>query len=35
MFTRDEAWNRLCDWTKTESLRKHCPGGGASRPAAE
>jgi predicted hydrolase (HD superfamily) len=23
MLTREEAWNHLCDWTKTESLRKH------------
>jgi predicted hydrolase (HD superfamily) len=23
MLTRDEAWKHLCDWTKTESLRKH------------
>ncbi len=22
-LTRDEAWAHLCDWTKTESLRKH------------
>jgi predicted hydrolase (HD superfamily) len=23
MITREEAWQHLCDWTKTESLRKH------------
>jgi predicted hydrolase (HD superfamily) len=23
MLTREEAWKHLCDWTKTESLRKH------------
>lgn len=23
MLTRDEAWNHLCDWTKSDSLRKH------------
>ena len=23
MLTREEAWQHLCDWTKTESLRKH------------
>ncbi|HXI02062.1 MAG TPA: HD domain-containing protein [Candidatus Saccharimonadales bacterium] len=23
MLTRDEAWTHLCEWTKTESLRKH------------
>ena len=23
MLTRDEAWQHLCEWTKTESLRKH------------
>jgi predicted hydrolase (HD superfamily) len=23
MLTREEAWNHLCEWTKTESLRKH------------
>lgn len=23
MLTREEAWNHLCGWTKTESLRKH------------
>ena len=22
-LTRDDAWAHLCDWTKTESLRKH------------
>jgi predicted hydrolase (HD superfamily) len=22
-LTREEAWQHLCDWTKTESLRKH------------
>jgi len=22
-LTRDEAWRKLCDWTKTEALRKH------------
>jgi len=22
-LSRDEAWSHLCDWTKTESLRKH------------
>jgi predicted hydrolase (HD superfamily) len=22
-LTRDEAWNRLCEWTESESLRKH------------
>jgi len=21
--TRDEAWNLLCEWTASESLRKH------------
>jgi len=23
MLTREEAWQHLCEWTKTESLRKH------------
>ncbi len=23
MLTRDEAWQHLCEWTKTDSLRKH------------
>jgi predicted hydrolase (HD superfamily) len=23
MLTREQAWQHLCDWTKTESLRKH------------
>ena len=23
MLTREEAWEHLCDWTKTDSLRKH------------
>ncbi len=23
MLTREEAWDLLCDWTKTDSLRKH------------
>ena len=23
MLTRDEAWRHLCDWTRTDSLRKH------------
>ena len=23
MLTRDEAWRHLCEWTRTESLRKH------------
>ena len=23
MITREEAWQHLCNWTKTESLRKH------------
>jgi predicted hydrolase (HD superfamily) len=23
MMTREEAWQHLCDWTKTDSLRKH------------
>ena len=23
MLTREEAWRHLCDWTKTDSLRKH------------
>jgi predicted hydrolase (HD superfamily) len=23
MLTRDEAWRHLCEWTKTDSLRKH------------
>jgi len=23
MLTRDEAWTHLCEWTKTDSLRKH------------
>jgi predicted hydrolase (HD superfamily) len=23
MVTREEAWKHLCDWTKTDSLRKH------------
>ena len=23
MLIRDEAWNHLCQWTRTESLRKH------------
>ena len=23
MLTRDEAWTHLCEWTKTEALRKH------------
>jgi predicted hydrolase (HD superfamily) len=23
MLTRDEAWAHLCEWTKTDSLRKH------------
>jgi predicted hydrolase (HD superfamily) len=23
MLTRDEGWTHLCEWTKTESLRKH------------
>jgi predicted hydrolase (HD superfamily) len=23
MLTRDEAWTHLCDWTRTDSLRKH------------
>jgi predicted hydrolase (HD superfamily) len=23
MLTRDEAWSHLCDWTRTDSLRKH------------
>ena len=22
-LTREEAWSHLCDWTRTESLRKH------------
>ena len=22
-ITREEAWSHLCEWTKTESLRKH------------
>ena len=22
-ITRDEAWNQLCEWTETDSLRKH------------
>ena len=22
-LTREEAWNHLCEWTKTDSLRKH------------
>ena len=23
MLTREQAWEHLCSWTKTESLRKH------------
>ena len=23
MLTRDEAWRHLCEWTKTDALRKH------------
>src|SRR5688572_18134400 len=23
MLTRDEAWRHLCEWTRTEALRKH------------
>jgi predicted hydrolase (HD superfamily) len=23
MLTRDDAWTHLCDWTRTDSLRKH------------
>jgi predicted hydrolase (HD superfamily) len=23
MLTRDEAWSHLCEWTKTDALRKH------------